>query len=240
MNLLGIVNAVLGRIGFPLVSAAYSSTDPQIIQLVALANEEGQDLASRRIWQALVNEGSFTTVATADQGALDGSIVPTVNAFDFILNDTIFNRSTKLPVVGPLAARTYQARLALPATGPVSQYRIRGNHLLFNPAPAASQSCYFEYKTRNWLTNVTGVTPRENWGADTDIPVLDSRLMILGLKWRWKAAKGLEYAEDMQTYENNVADAMAKDGTRNTLHLDGEHSGVLDPVVIVPSGSWPL
>lgn len=240
LNLLQIINAVRGRIGLRQVSAVISSTDPQLIQMAALANEEGQDLAGRREWSALIYEGSFTTLPETDQGIIDGGIVPAMQGFSYILNDTIFDRTSRLPIWGPLAPRTWQARKALPSTGPLSQFRIRGGHLLFDPIPTAGHACFFEYKTRNWLTDVTGSIKRSAWAVDTDIPILDDHLMILGIKWRWKQSKGLDYAEDMQTYENNVADVMSRDGNRKVLRLDGGGSGVFDPVIIAPSGNWPL
>jgi hypothetical protein len=36
--------------------------------------------------------------------------------------------------------------------------------------------------------------------------------MTQGVIWRWKAAKGLEYAEDYNKYERLVADQMGRDG----------------------------
>lgn len=239
MNLLSIINSVRGLFGDRTVSAAFSSTDPRVVQMVAIANEEAGDLASRRLWTALIRESSFTTVAGADQGLIDGSIVPTSNAFDFIINDTIFNRTLRIPVFGPLSPGTYQARKALQSLGPYSQFRIRAGRLLFDPVPSVGHSCYFEYKTRNLVTDVTGVTERETWASDTDIPMLDSRLMLQGIKWRWKAAKGMDYAEDMASYENQVMDAMARDGNRPRLNLNGGgRSGSLEPFVIIPAGNW--
>jgi hypothetical protein len=78
------------------------SSDPQIMQLMAIGNEEGQDLSARYPWQALINESTFTSVATESQGA-----ITTLAATDFryILNDIMWDRTLLTPVFGPLVPR---------------------------------------------------------------------------------------------------------------------------------------
>ena len=69
MSLLTMVTQVCRRIGIVAPNAVVSSADPQIIQLLALANEEGEELANRYPWQAMRQQATFTTVATESQGA---------------------------------------------------------------------------------------------------------------------------------------------------------------------------
>lgn len=47
--------------------------------------------------------------------------------------------------------------------------------------------------------------------ADDNEFLLDDRLLTLGLIWRWKAQKGLDYSEDLQTYEIALAQAQVRD-----------------------------
>ncbi len=61
--------------------------------------------------------------------------------------------------------------------------------------------------------------------------------MAQGCIWRWKAAKGLEYAEDFDKYERLVADAMGRDARNPTLNLGG-FAGDYPFGVVVPLGSW--
>ena len=70
MSLLTMVTQVCRRIGITAPSSVSSSSDPQIVQLMAIANEEGQDLSSRYPWVGLQNESTFATVATESQGAI--------------------------------------------------------------------------------------------------------------------------------------------------------------------------
>ena len=58
--------------------------------------------------------------------------------------------------------------------------------------------------------------------ADTDTGILDEELMTLGLKWRWKKSKGLDYAEDFSSYEIRVQKAMQNDGAK--MRIDTSNS----------------
>jgi hypothetical protein len=94
------------------------------------------------------------------------------------------------------------------------------NRLLITPVPAAGADLMFEYHSRCWLTSVDGVTYRTAWASDDDVALLDEDLMTAGLVWRWKQAKGLEYAEDFAKYERRVADAMCRDVPSAVVDMD--------------------
>lgn len=237
---LDIIKEACRRIGISVPASAVSSTDLQVQQLVALLNEEGQELAARYPWQRLTKEATFTTVGTQSQGDLDGGILPCAANLSYIVNDTIWNRTTRLPVYGPLSARDWAYARSMNYTAPTSEYRILGNQLIFNPPPAAGDSAAFEYVTKNWLQSNDGSVSRESIVADDDAPVLDWQLLMLGLMWRWRAAKGLDYAQSFETYERRVGDAIARDGTKPVLSLNGdlsERQGI-QPLVFAASGNW--
>jgi hypothetical protein len=238
VSLLTIVQQAALRVGLVMSSAAAaSSTDQNILQLVGFVNEDGQELGSRPGWQNLTRESTFATVAAEDQG----SILTLAGAdFSYVLNDTMWNRSQRRPVFGPKNQAQWQQLKAQFVQGPWQQYRIRGNRVLFIPAPAAGQSIYFEWITKNWCTDASGVTGRTAMTADTDVSLLDERLHVLGAIWRFKAAKKLAYAEDLDKYENAVLDAIGRDAAKPRLTIDSSGMTDVSPVVIVPAGNWGL
>jgi hypothetical protein len=138
--------------------------------------------------------------------------------------------------MGSKSQQDWQEMIAMNLTSPYSQYRIKGDSLYFYPVPAAGDTCAFEYLSKNWVTTSVGGTAYF-WSNDADTSVLDEDLIIAGMVWRWKALKGLEYAEDFATYEKDLADAMSRDGTKETLPMRG-NCYAINPVAIVPSGSW--
>jgi hypothetical protein len=239
---LQIIRAVAGGRGLGRPGTSTGSTDVQILQLVDLLNEEGQDLAARFAWQALIQEKTWTMLGAEDQGLLvGGSILTEADGFDYIFNDTIHNRTTQFPVTGPISPQMWQASKATTTVAsPYSQYRIRGGHLLMYPAPTAGHTGAFEYKTENWVSNDEGDAFSSKFVEDDDFPLLDSRLLKLGLTWRWKKEKGLEYAEDFETYEAAVLDKITRDKTAKSARLDGTDTTGIQPVIAVARGSWPL
>ena len=237
-SVLSIVREVAPRLGIQRPNTATGSTDVQVQQLLSLLNEEGQELAARYDWEKLTKEKTFTTIAAEDQGLLvGGTILATTDGFDHILNDTIWDRTTEY-ALHSTAPQRWQADKATITVGPYSRFRIRQGHLYMLPAPTAGLTVAFEYKTENWVQNEAGDEFSTEFSDDTDLPLLDSRLLTLGLKWRWRAAKRLSYAEDFQAYELAVADSMTRDGVKQSASLNGPDYGGFEPYVVVPSGDW--
>ncbi len=234
MSLLSMTQQVCRRIGITAPVSVSSSSDPQIIQLMALANEEGQDLSTRYPWQNIRQESTFLTVATEDQGSIN-TLAGT--DFRYILNDIMWNRSLLRPVFGPVQPYEWQNLKARNITGPWAQYIMRGNHVRFIPVPVAGNTIAFEWISKNWVSVTASSTTSSTWTADADTGLLDEEIMTQGMLWRWKAAKGLEYAEDYNKYERLVADQMARDGGKSLLSMEGSNGDI--PVgILVPIGSW--
>lgn len=228
LNCLQLIQRVCKRIGISVPNAAYTSSDLQVQQLVELANEEGQEQASRYQWQALQREATFTTVAAE----LQTSLAAITTGFGWIVNDTVWNRTLRRPVYGPDSLQDWQQQKAIQIAGPFNRYRIIANNIRFYPVPAAGQDCYFEYITNQWTA--AGGT---EYQSDTDTSLLDDTTMILGTIWRWKQAKGMTYAEDFAKYERRIAELLQRDAVKPTLSMTGTMYDVV-PLVVVPSGSW--
>ena len=220
MSLLTVIQDVSDLLGIPRPSAVYGSLDPGVRQLLQLANREGRELSARYPWQVLTREVTFTTVATESQGSLT-TICGATQPVRSIVGDTLWNRTTGEQIAGPRSGRTWQAYKSQTFTAPQSEYRILGDELKFLPAPTAGQTVAFEFVSKSWCTDSTGVTYRVSFAADTDLILLDEELFRIGIEWRWLQRKGFEYAESFASYERMVADAMARDGTKPTLDLAG-------------------
>ena len=233
MSCLTLIQSVCLRVGLDAPNSAVGSTDRQIKQILELSNEAGQELARRYPWQALLAVGTFTTVATESQGSVQ-TIAP---GLDYIINDTIWNRSLRRPVFGPKTPQTWEQQKAFAINGPWSNYRIIGDTIAMYPIPTAGQSCYFEYISKNWVT--TGSSTSSKWVLDADTPLLDNNLLVLDTIWRFKAAKGLDYAEDFNKAERLFNDLAGRDGGKDSLSLTNTKYDIM-PGVVVPSGSWAI
>lgn len=237
MTCLSIIQTACKRIGIAAPSAVASSTDLQVIQLLNLANEEGEELSTGTSvglsydWQALQTEANFTTVATESQGQIT-TIAP---GFKYIIDGTIWDRTRRLPAYGSLDPQTWQNYKAWGTTNPFPKYRVRGGLLLLMPVPAAGDSYYFEYQSSNWCQS-SGGTGQTAFAADDDVSLLDEQLMVQGLIWRWKKVKGLDYAEDFRQYQTRVLNAIARDKESAVLDMGRQEDNRTG--IVVPIGNW--
>jgi hypothetical protein len=235
-TLLEIVTDLCGRQNIPVPTTVYGTSDPQVRQIMRLLEEEGNDLAQRGEWESLTKEASHTTLALEDQGA----IATIANSgFRNVKNNTIWDRTDRLPVLGPMSSSEWQAMKAVFTDGPRYRFRIRGGKLLVNPTPTAGHSWYFEYVSKLWMTDTGGTIYKRRFTADTDIILLPEDLTLQGLRWRWKKEKGMDYAEDFRTYETQVKSALGKDGGKPILSMDDSDRFPV-PGVWVSPGSWSL
>ena len=236
MAVLDLVQKFCERTGLPSPATVLGSSDTQVVQIKAILEEEGNDLASRGSWEGLTFEASHTTTAAEDQGAI--STIAS-NGFRYVKNQTIWDRTDKLPVIGPMDGGEWQSLKALSNTGPRYQFRIRGGKLLVNPTPTAGHSWNFEYISKNWILGADGSTYKNYFTLDTDTLLLPEELLLMGLRWRWLREQGLDYAELFRTYEAQVKDDLVGDGSKPILRMDEGGDGP-QPRVYAPPGSWSL
>jgi hypothetical protein len=230
---LALIQAVAKRAGLASPTVAIGNTDENIVRLVELANAEGDDLANIYRWQRLCREATHTSLATESQGlitAIAGS------DFNYLAADTFWDRSQNRQLF-PVTDVEWQRMKSSSVTGPYSSFRIRGNELLMLPTPSAGHTLAFEWYSKNWCSSAGG-TGQSAWASDTDLGVLEEDVMKLGILWRWKAAQGLDYAEDFQTYQLRVQNAASRDGAKGRLKLTVGSGGRLLSNMNVSEGSW--
>ncbi len=236
MNILAIIREFCGRKGLPRPTLIIGNDDPSIIQMLALCNDVIEDLADRGAWQIGTFSTTFTTTAVEDQGALS-TLFP--YGYKALVNNSMYNRTTRLPVEGPIDAVEWEAYKALPTGRIFPRYRIFQDHLWMQPAPAVGQTVGVEYESQYLITNTVGstVTPVKYFSTDLDDFKLNEAILISGLSWKWASEKGLSYAESFNKYETLVVNALGRDGGAGTLNLMGCDNR-RRPGILVPSGNW--
>jgi len=235
MTLLDLTKQFCSRTGIPVPSFVVGNSDPQIVQLLGLIGEILEDLTNRTRWSASTHEAVFTTVAAENQGSLP-TLAP--KGFKWVVKDTFFDRTLRLPLFGPVTAARWQSIKALPNIGPYYKYRIVGGNLLFNPIPPAGHICAFEYASSYLVLAVDGITYKAFPTVDDD-SFLDDTLVLAGLRWKWKYEKGLDYAEDFRRFEELADNTKAREGSAPTIDLAGEPISA-QPGIFISPGTWPL
>lgn len=214
-NLLSIVQRACRLLSIPVPTEVVNSTDTQVQQLYALANEEGDELAGTYDWQVMRRQHLFDTVASSVQS----SAVP--SDFDHFIANSFFNRTTMRMIYGPITPQEWQAIQAQPQLNRVFLAFVeRDGQFLVTPTPPAGQEIAYEYITKYWAKSSVGV-PQAEFLADTDETYLDDKLFPLGLRWRFLKSKGLDYSEDFRTYQGERNQRMARDGGNGVIDTAG-------------------
>jgi hypothetical protein len=212
-------------------SAIFASNDDGFVQLAGLMNEGLDDLTTRHTWGVLQQECLVTTLAAEDQGDLY-TLAP---GFINIVRNEIYDRTVNLKLNGPVSSSMWQAMKAAHMGGELIQWRVRLNHLMTYPPPAAGHILAFEYAS-NFAVLAPSLTPQKYFTSDTDQLLLPERLMYAWLRWRWKAEKGFVYNEEFRLYEILVAQAASQDNEGRTLDMSPDDAS--GPGIFVPAGSW--
>lgn len=233
-NLLAMIQNVSDRIGIPRPTLLVGSNDPQARTLLAMAQQEGVECARRHNWQSLINEATFSTVASTE-----GYTLPT--AFDRFVEGSMYDRTQTRPMVGPLTPQRWQQMKATLSAGVWHAFRVRGNQILIMPTPTSVATIAYEYVSKYWCGASTDTTPTQAlWTADTDIGFVDDELTRLGIAWRFLRARGLDYSEAFRLYEDQLSGRISQDGGMRTLDLSGASidAGYGDPYA--QDGSWSI
>lgn len=232
MTALSIIQNAARRLVISVPSAVFSSVDDEVIQMRELMNQEGKELA-RKPWTDLLREQTFTTVAQAVQT----SAVP--SDFGFYVNDTMFDRTENRKLVGPLNSFEWQREKAGPVfTSVYHAFRFRGGDLLVTPDPTAGNTVAYEYVTSQWA-ETSGGSGLSSMTADTDVARINEELITLGVMWRFKQAKGLDYAEEFRTYQMELDKYFGQDGGSPVLTMGSNLLQKRFYPANIKEGSWP-
>lgn len=216
-TLLQLMQTVCAEVGLPNPTAIVTSTDQQIRQLLALSNREGREMVSLDGgWSELRGEQSI--VMAIGQAAYDFP-----DDYNHYQPTTIWNRDQRWPVNGPLTAQEWQTlKSGYINVFPYQRYRIMDGQIYFDPTPDSTyngQTVTVEYFSKNWCQSSTGVS-QPQWLADTDTFKLPDDVMVLGTKWRFLAAKRMDYSEEKKAWADAVDREQARSFGGRTLALN--------------------
>lgn len=220
MTLLSAVNDAQRLLSLAVTSLVVTEGQDTQNLLYALACQEAGDLLDR-------DDFTFTSLRrtktfTATTGAtLQANGLPA--DFQRAIAETFWNRSQNEKVYGPLRDEEWaiaNGASFTSATWQSAMFRYDGLHLF--PAPTVADTIAYDYVI-NTPVQSNASAYKVNFTADNDTYVLGDRLLTLGVVWRYKQAKGRDYAEDMRNYELALAARYRRDrGAPRTLALAAE------------------
>ena len=224
----------VSKVGFDPPGSLTGSSD-YARQLLAIANTVGGALSIRKDWQAMTEEGIFTTVAAEEQF----TVLTQFPYLKKIIDDTMFNRTQQKRVRGPVSPQAWQ-RIKSETVSPSDlYYRLRGGRLYLMSAPEAGETIAFEYYDTRFAATAAG-TAKEFFTLDTDVPRIDDELYVLGVRWHFLKEKGFDYGETFREYEDRIESAAGGDVPAEVLNLNPRAcDGYEMPDGYIPEGNWP-
>lgn len=220
MSLLTICQKAAAQLAIPVPNAIVSSTDAQTVQLYQLAQALCPDMASRYEWSKLRKIYTFSAV---DQTEQTGSVA---SDFDYYINESMFDRTTTRKIYGPLTAEDWEIELSFPVYTSVDPaFRFAASSvdpnlpiIWITPNPTAGDTIGYEYASNGWCIGAD-LVPKSQFTADTDTTIFKETTVVQGLISMWKEAKGFDYAEATNRFEESFARDCAQDGGKPRLNL---------------------
>jgi hypothetical protein len=174
-----------------------------------------------------VDSGTQVTMTTpaAETGTVDlifGQIAYDLPSdFEYFVQRTFWDNRYKWALIGPITAQEKQIlRYGVVASGPRNKFYIRDGKMWLDPVPAEQfQIAYDYYSNAPVISNGGGMS--KVWTSDLDTYNLDEDCFIQGMKWRFLRAKGLDYAEEFMSYQEDVSRTIGRNGGSRDLTLGG-------------------
>jgi hypothetical protein len=172
---------------------------------------------------------------------------PLPSDFHCYENRTWWDRTNRWELLGPDSPQISQWHLSgIVTTGPRRHFRQIGpyaNRYRLWPPPAEITEVLqlaFEYISNSCVfVNASPTSFASQFANDADTPILDDRALIMGLKYRFWAQKGFNWASLRTDYDNYVDRLIAQDGGAPTLSMVARKAPILVDSAQVQDGFFP-
>ncbi len=235
MTILSVIQNSMTRLGFDKPTLAVGSPDNTVTQFLSLLGELGNELYQDN-WDSLRKRVTFNPSgleAVGTRTALFGA------GWHTMVPETFWDNTLRRQIFGPLNDVQWSAWKSFIPGSPTYYYRIEGDTILAIPPIPANHNCSAVVTSRFWVRKADGTPYATFPTADNDITAYDEELLTLGLKWKFKAEKGLAYAQDLLSY-NTMKDTELASHTINPRVSMGENSEGFTPGIWVPAGNIQL
>lgn len=194
-----IINRVAVEVGLTAVTDVFTSDDPAFIQLQYLLTASAQELLEMYPWQILTRNYQRTTVAD------ESGDLPLPADFAYMLDQTGWEQSQNVPLIGPLSAQEWTYLLGRDLVGSTiyASFRFDQNMLRIfpnDPMPAGLDIS-FEYISRNLFQEVSDpVIYSDTAETATATCLFPPNLITRLLKVKFLEAKGFDSQKALDAF----------------------------------------
>lgn len=203
MSVLTAIQGAALYLGLERPSQVYSATDRDALELGEIANEAAAMIADEHDWQTLKRLETIT-----GDGATTAFDLPA----DFLRmpKDTeLWSSRLETPLTHVLSHNEWLQLQVQAADVVLNVWTILGGQVQFQPALASAETVKYYYQSTLWAND--GAANTASFTADEDTFRLNERLLKDAIVWMWKAQKGLDYAEDLDRFNDVLSRRVAED-----------------------------
>lgn len=212
MTLLSVAQNVAKVIALEVPDVVASSTDREVVELLALANEMAQRITAGHDWQKLCTVHTLT-----GDGSTTAFDLP-ANYDRMLVKAQVWSSSLET-ALSPISDLDRWLELDVQDFDfVVNAWAIYGGQMHIKPALATGVTAQFFYVTNECIQS-SSATKKIEFTADDDEFRIDDRLLKLAMIWQWRANKGLPYAEDMVNYESHLSRLVVRDRGSKMIRL---------------------
>lgn len=231
MSVLATIQSVSASIALDRPEVVFSSQEREHVELQTLANTAGLHIARDYEWQALKVVGTLVGDGATAAFDLPGD-------YDRMLKKAELRSLRHMSALTHITDSDQWLDMDIRQFNQVAgMWTIYGGQIHIRPAPAAGEEVKFFYMTKDWAQDDQG-SLKSGFAQDTDRFRLSESLLELCMIWRWRAQKGLAYAQDQDNYEDAKEKLQSADkGARIIAIGKARHhrgAAVAYPAAVVP------
>ena len=209
-----ILNQVAAEAGIKPVTDPYSSQDETFVQLQYLLNTAGAELRKLHQWSYLETEATITSID------VDGS-APLPEDFDYMIDQTGWERNNTVPLFGPLSAQEWQYLQGrnLVSSTIYASFRLTQGDILIYPTSASDLDIHYEYISTYWVQDGDDVTVfKRKVEKGHDRPVFPELLLSRYLKVKYQESRGLDSTKAQDTFNQMFMSIAGQDKSAKVLN----------------------
>lgn len=228
-SLLSLIQTIAAELNLPQPTTVLSSTDKNVLKLLALTRAVMDDMLVEYDWQQFQTRYTFTATG------VESYALPV--DFERMLDATAFNASNRWPVNGPLTPAEWEwAKNNITVGSPYVRYRIYGNQFYVLPT-GTTATFKLEYISNYYVKDANTGEPKADFSQDSDICSFDHRLIVYGVKLKWLEAISADTSAALADFKRALEASKGSDEPGRRLSLIGSTGGFV-PITTANIPDW--
>jgi hypothetical protein len=203
-TILSIIALFAPKVALPVPAAVFASTAERGIEIAAHANDVATEIMQRHEWQLLKDVATVTGDGSATSFSLPAD-------YDRMLkNAALHSAAYASPYRHEDDLNAWLAREVQDFDQVVPSWIVYGGRIHIKPTLADGITAKFAYM-KNAFVDPASASVTSVFTADDDEYLLRADILRTQMIWKWKAAHGQPFSEDMETAEDRFELAASAD-----------------------------